>query len=227
MTKFNLYKIVQLSIHAIFLFVCTVVLLTSDMKQMVFADSHATVLFFLMWAMLLANFIFILADFRLISLIKMDYNGLYKAAYSDSIGAIPNRFSCDTIIEKYIDMELPDDIGCIMMTISNLIDVNNSHGRKAGNQLLKDFSGILTNASGNLCFVGRNGGNKFLAVFEDCSTERINRFLDEVDSRITAYNTDATHIAIRYESGIAFSETDDVREITKLIALSDRRLMDK
>lgn len=225
MKKYHLFKIVQLSILAVFLVVCIMILMQSNMKQMIFSDGHATLLFYVMWLMLLANFLFIFADFHLISQVKLSYHDLYEVAYSDSIGSIPNRFSCDTIIEKYIEQSLPDGIGCIMMSISNLYEVNNTLGRKAGNELLKDFSSILTNASGDLCFVGRNGGNKFLAVFEDCTDARFRQFLDAVDSRIRSYNHDESTGIIEYKAGKALSTTDDIRDITKLISLSDRRLV--
>lgn len=227
MKKYHLFKIVQLSILALFLIICVTILLTSDIKQLVFSDTSATILFFMIWVMLLSSFIFIFADLHLISLIKLSYHDLYQVAYSDSLGSIPNRFSCDTIIEKYADMVLPDGIGCMMMSITSLGAINKIYGRKAGNQILKDFSNILTNAAGNICFVGRNGGNKFLAVFEDCDAAKFKKFLQEVDDRINVYNEQNSTAKLTYNFGCALSPHDNASEITELIALSDKRLMSK
>lgn len=225
MKKYELFKIVQLSILAVFLVVCVTILLTGSIKQLVFSDRSATFLFYMVWVMLLANFIFIFVDLHLISQVNLSYNDLYEVAYADSLGSIPNRFSCDTIIEKYADEILPDGIGCMMLSISNLVDINKEHGRKAGNQILKDFSNMLTQAAGDICFVGRNGGNKFLAVFEDCDNAKFEKFLSEVERRISAYNKQGNVAEINYKWGQALSPVDEAKEITELIALSDKRLM--
>ena len=103
------------------------------MKQYVFSSTPATVLFFIVWLILIADFIFLLVDLKLISSMKSNYHSLYGVAYSDPLSGIPNRFSCDVLIEKYIDSKLPDGIGCIMIDFTNLPDINNSYSHTVGN----------------------------------------------------------------------------------------------
>lgn len=47
--------------------------------------------------------------------------------------------------------------------------INNTYGHVIGNATIQSFSDVLSGASVGLCFVGRNGGNKFLALFENCT----------------------------------------------------------
>lgn len=75
-------------------------------ETVVFSSRPATILFFVVWVLLLVSFIFLLIDFNLISTIKLNYHNLYGVAYSDPISGMPNRFSCDTVIEKYYDEKL-------------------------------------------------------------------------------------------------------------------------
>ena len=143
---------------------------------------------------------------------------------SDPVSGIANRYSCDSLIEKYLDQPLPRNIGCVMFDLTNIGDVNQNRGHVAGNDLIHDFSGILQASSLNLCFVGRNGGNKFLALFENCTTQKLNIFLDRVSDRVDKHNDNPDVPPILYQYGTAYREDESVQTITDLIALSNRRI---
>ena len=101
MKKFNVFKVIQLALLILMTVFSVALLMQPVVKQFVFASTPATILFFVVWIILLASFIFLLIDFSLIASIKLNYHNLYGVAYSDPLSGIPNRFSCDTIIEKY------------------------------------------------------------------------------------------------------------------------------
>lgn len=224
MKKFNTFKIVQLAILIILAIVSVGLLMQPEIKQYVFSSTPATTLFVVVWIVLLVNFIFILIDFNLISSIKLNYHNLYDVTYSDPLSGIPNRFSCDTIIEKYHDKRLPEDIGCVMIDLTNLPEVNALYNHTTGNKLLKDFSSILSTAAVSLCFVGRNGGNKFLAIFENCNQEKIQIFLDRIEDRVSQHNQAPDTIAIEYHTGIALNSEEHLDQITRLISLANNRI---
>ena len=205
MKKFNTFKIVQLILLIILTAVSLYMLMQPEVKQYIFDSTPATVLFIIVWAVLLVTFVFLLIDFSLISSMKMNYHNLYDVAYSDPLSGIPNRFSCDTIIEKYYDKKLPDD-------------------HRTGNKVLKDFSGILSTAAVSLCFVGRNGGNKFLAIFENCTDEKLNTFLERVTDRVDQYNQASDSISMEYRIGKAMNRDEHLEQITKLISLANSRI---
>lgn len=224
MKKFNTFKIVQLILLIILTAVSLYMLMQPEVKQYIFDSPPATILFIIVWAVLLVTFIFLLIDFSLISSMKMDYHNLYDVAYSDPLSGIPNRFSCDTIIEKYYDKKLPDDIACVMIDLSNLPEINTLYDHRTGNKVLKDFSGILSTAAVSLCFVGRNGGNKFLAIFENCTDEKLNTFLDRVTDRVDQYNQASDSISMEYRIGKAMNRDEHLEQITKLISLANSRI---
>lgn len=224
MKKFNTFKIVQLILLIILTAVSLYMLMQPEVKQYIFDSTPATILFIIVWAVLLVTFIFLLIDFSLISSMKMDYHNLYDVAYSDPLSGIPNRFSCDTIIEKYYDKKLPDDIACVMIDLSNLPEINTLYDHRTGNKVLKDFSGILSTAAVSLCFVGRNGGNKFLTIFENCTDEKLNTFLDRVTDRVDQYNQASDSISMEYRIGKAMNRDEHLEQITKLISLANSRI---
>jgi diguanylate cyclase (GGDEF)-like protein len=137
-----------------------------------------------------------------------------------------NRSSCDAFIEQYLDKPLPEDIGCITFDIINLADINREYGYLEGNAAIREFSGILQAAAANVCFVGRNGGNKFLALFQDCTKEKMDEFLIYVQSRVNLRNIRSEHGEIDYKYGIAFQEGEQVQNINQLIALANRRTIE-
>lgn len=224
MKKFSTFKIVQLSLLVVLTLTSFYLLMKPQVKQYIFSSTAATILFVVVWIVLLASFIFLLIDFNLIASIKLNYHNLYDVAYSDQLSGIPNRFSCDTVIEKYYDTKLPEDLACIMIDLTNLPEVNSLYDHTTGNKLLKDFSSILSSASLSLCFVGRNGGNKFLAIFEHGDQTKIDTFLARIADRVNQHNRSSEAIAIEYHTGIAMNSKEHMNQITNLIALANKRI---
>ncbi len=227
MKKFTNFKVVQLSLLVVITLLCVFLLFQPSVKQYVFSTAPATVLFFIVWGLLIAGFVFILIDFAIISGIKVGDHVLYGAAYSDQVSGIPNRFSCDTLIEKYYDIDLPNDICCVMIDLTNLSEVNQTYNHTVGNKLLKDFSSILSSSALSLCFVGRNGGNKFLAVFENCTQKRLDVFLRRVRERVEKNNRRDGSVPMQYKYGVAFNQEERLENITGLIALANSRIYEE
>lgn len=224
MKKFSTFKMIQLSLLVVLSLTSLYLLMKPQVKQYIFSSTAATTLFIIVWIVLLASFIFLLIDFNLISSIKLNYHNLYDVAYSDQLSGIPNRFSCDTVIEKYYDKKLPEDLACIMIDLTNLPEVNSMYNHATGNKLLKDFSNILSSASLSLCFVGRNGGNKFLAIFDHGEQAKIDTFLARIADRVNQHNRSSDAIAIEYHTGIAMNSVEHIDQITNLIALANKRI---
>ena len=139
MKKFNIFKIVQLSLLILITLISVYLLMQPEVKQYIFASTPATILFIIIWIILLASYVFLLIDFSILSSVKLNYHNLYGVAYSDPLSGIPNRFSCDTIIEKYYDTTLPVNLTCVMIDLSNLLSVNKLYDHATGNMLLKDL----------------------------------------------------------------------------------------
>ena len=223
--KFEGLKTFQLILSVVITIAALAVLFTDQaLYQMVGRDPSVRILCILLWLSLLLSFIFIFIDLKTNSSFKKDYRELDYAVYNDHVAGIANRFSCDTMIEKYFNKPLPPTVGCVMLEISNIQSINLTYGRVQGNAAILGFSDILNASSVGLCFVGRNGGNKFMALFEDCNENKINVFLTRVSQKTELANLHGEGAAIEFRSGCAFNEGPDVTSITQLIALADRRI---
>lgn len=226
--KFELVKTIQLVLYFLISGVGLAVILTDrQLYQMIGGNRSVRTLAILLYLTIAGSFLFIFWDFSTHNSFKKDYRELDYALYNDRLSGIANRFSCDAMIEKYADKPLPDKIGCIMISISNIREINEQFGHIKGNRVIRDFSDMLHVTSLGLCFVGRNGGNKFMALFEESSTEQMHTFLARVNEKIEMYNSNSENPHINYGTGSAYSGEDQVDAITSLISLADRRLASK
>lgn len=226
--KFELVKTIQLFLFFLITGIGLVIIFTDKaLYQMVGSNNSVRILCVLLWLTMACSFLFIFWDFSTHNSFKKDYRELDYALYNDRLSGIANRFSCDAMIEKYADKPLPDKIGCVMINISNIREINEKFGHIKGNHVIRDFSDMLHVTSLGLCFVGRNGGNKFMALFEDSTKEQMHTFLTRVNEKIEQYNSNPANPHINYGSGSAYSGEDQVDAITSLISLADRRLASK
>ena len=225
MKHFKFYKTLQLILYlALTVIALTSVLTDEKIYQMVADNTRITILCAILWLYFLLSYIFMFLDFTFHATFKKDFRDLGDAVRSDPLAGIANRYSCDSLIEKYKDKPLPNNIGCMMLELSNLHEVNRLYDRSQGDILIKSFSNILKLSSVDLCFVGRNGGNKYLAIFENSSESHMDIFLQRVESKIKQYNSDSGNHAISYLLGSSYSGVDKVSNINELISLANSRL---
>lgn len=224
MKKFNIIRTMHLILMLAFLVLSVYLLFFQrDLFHRVAQDKDMKLAVGLLWACFGLNFVFLILDYRFLSDYKRDYRELDFAVHSDPLSGLANRNSCDAIIEQYADKPLPRDIGCVMVELSNIREINARLGHAQGNAVIRDFSNILKMASVSLCFVGRNGGNKFLAIFEESDREQIDQFLLRLEQKVDRYNEKHPGQAIRFRCGTAFDEPKDY-SITGLVALADSRI---
>lgn len=226
MKRLDILKTIQLIVFSILTVFCVYTVMSNEEIYKAIANiPEIGIIAGMLWVTLGISFLFLFIDFSFFSSFKQDYKELSAAALSDPHTGIANRISCDALIEKYIDMPLPDTIGCVMFELTNIQETNTLYGHTYGNISIRDFSLILKTSSIDLCFIGRNGGNKFIALFEDCSDAKIETFLKRVHAKIDSYNSTSETYPISYKFGIAFHEDKQVAsKITDLIALANARI---
>ena len=225
MKKYTFYKTLQLILFlAVTIAVLAWIFPQTDVYHLVAQNATTRLLAATLWLVMLLVFVFIFLDYAYFFDYRKEYKEMDLAVHSDPLTGIANRFSCDILIEKYVDKNLPDHVGCIMLNMTNIQDINRLYGHLQGNMAIRDFSNILRLCSSELCFVGRNGGNKFLAIFEDCDEEKMQLFLDRVDQRVTNHNRDVVNAPLTYCVGSALQSTDRTKGITELVSLANDRM---
>lgn len=225
MKKFNLLKTVQLIIIvALAAFSLVVVFRDPQLYQMIGQNAHVKLLCFILWLVLGVSFVFMFIDFSSYTRLKQENSELDLAVFYDPLTGIANRYSCDAYIDQYRHRPLPKGMGCVTFIMTSLKPINDEFGHEAGDAAIREFSDILARQSENTCFIGRNGGNKFLAIFTGSKKKDFDAFLKNVKAAVEKRNEKSTTGSIGYSSGMALGEGDD---ITELIALSDRRAFEE
>lgn len=222
MKKYSLYKTIQL---VIFLLLAAIVVVdfiaVPQLFHSVASEPGTRTISILLWSAMALSFAFLYLDFSFFLNYRKEYREMEKAAGTDPVSGIANRFSCDTMIDKYYGKILREGAGCIMFDLKSIQTIE----RATGNELIRTFSMILRLSSSELCFVGRNGGIKFMALFEDGGEESVKTFLTRVEERVANYNASSGSAVIEYSYGCAISGVDEVTDIIKLISLANSRIV--
>ncbi|MCR5591042.1 MAG: diguanylate cyclase [Lachnospiraceae bacterium] len=216
--SYKIFKFVQLALLVIFA-VCFFLFLFLDenLRTSVFSNKVLLTICVFLWAFMLYSVACIIMDFRLLEGHIVHDHVLKRAVYVDTLTGIPNRFSCDQIFEKYDGDADISKIGCALITIDNLDEINQKYGRSSGNVALKDFSSVVERISAYYGFVGRNNGNEFLVVIEDCSSDKMSKFESELQKEMDSYNKTSGGYEISIKVAKALNETLCIKDFRELV----------
>lgn len=214
--NYKLFKVIQLVLLVVFAIMFFLYLyMDEQLRNSVYTNKSLLTICVFLWAFMIYSFVSIVWDFHQLQKNIIDNHALNRTAYLDNLTGIPNRNSCDIIFNKYEASDDISEIGCALISISNLQDINDNYGREAGNRYLQDFSNIFEKLGDGYGFVGRNGGNEFIAVLEECREEKMNGFIEHLTEALEKYNNAhpeagialSVNTALNYELGVAsFSE---------------------
>jgi len=206
MKRFDLIKTVQLLLLVVLAIAALVfVLRDKELYALMAVNGHIRLLGFILWAVLGISFGFLFYDFHSYSDLKRENLELDHAVYSDALTGIANRYSVDVYIGRYLGKALPERMGCVTIELTNLSEINRKQGHAGGDAVIQDFSEILqqASASGGECFIGRNGGNKFVAIFKECAVQDLDSFTKQIDLLLAHRNEKTPELMLSCRYGIA------------------------
>ena len=118
---------------------------------------------------------------------------LDRIAYVDSVSQISNRTSCDKKISWYRENRPKEEICVIVFDMNNLKNVNDKLGHVDGDKMILTFAKILQSACTDSCFVGRYGGDEFLAILTNATPWSVENFFIDINEQIQAYNQETSN----------------------------------
>ena len=177
-------------------------LFTNDAtRRTIYTNRSLFTLATILWGVLLFSFLWLLYDFTKMQFFIREERALNKAASLDRVTALPNRNSLDRFFQLNHSSHDMSTLGCVLMSISNLYEINDTLGHDRGDVALQRFSDLLETQAEDSIFVGRNGGNEFLALIEQCDNSAMERFLSSIREAVNSYNTAEqcpVHLDIEY-----------------------------
>jgi diguanylate cyclase (GGDEF)-like protein len=98
-------------------------------------------------------------------------------------------------------------------------------GHQEGDKIIAQFAKLIATAAKEYGFIGRYGGDEFLAVFSDADGARAEEYLARVGEQVAAYNSLRVNDMekISYAAGIAVGKLSETG-IDDLIYEADRNM---
>lgn len=100
---------------------------------------------------------------------------LEQKAYIDIHTGLPNKGSCEELLNNREILREPT--ACVIFDLNNLKTVNDTRGHSAGDQLILSFARLLRRVIPEKHFVGRYGGDEFMAVIYHTDRQEVEGIL--------------------------------------------------
>jgi len=223
--QFKIVKTVQLAILIIIELASFIIIMVNEqLRNSIYSNPSLFTLCAMMWFVLIFVFICIIYDFAKLQVFTKDNHMLNKVAYLDNMTGIPNRYSCDLIFKNYHDGQNMDNIGCGIMEISNLNAINDRLGHESGDKAIQIFSNLLDEVGDTYGFVGRNSGNEFLVIIDDCIATRMEDFFQTLTSRLNQYNKENPDLTISFSHAYILNRDLNAKRFSDIITLAYKKL---
>ena len=143
--------------------------------------------------------------------------------YTDRKTGLPNRAMCDIEIEKYAADKLKDSFVFLLIKLDNLKYVNDKGGREAGDALLKVFGKVLKRAASSYGFVGYNGSDQFIGMFEECTVQRAEDFKQYLEELVHYHNVQTPNVTMQVSVAVSETNSEQIYDIRKLMGATFRK----
>ena len=144
--------------------------------------------------------------------------------YTDTTTDLPNRMSCDNQIKQLEKKTLPVPFTCVVITLTNLKDINAAVGHEGGNEVLRVFASQIKECATDFGFVGYNGSLNFIGLFPSCDHARAVYFRNLLIRVIAEFNRGGHGVVIRFKLATSTATADSPRTIRELISTAMTQL---
>jgi diguanylate cyclase (GGDEF)-like protein len=151
------------------------------------------------------------------------FQALEQLAATDPLTGLANRRGCEKSIASEISRAKREQkpLSCILIDVDRFKQVNDTHGHHAGDQLLRELSGILRRSVRAYDIVSRWGGEEFLLVLPGADLAAARALAERI--RIAVESLPAHTVGgVTVSAGIA--SFDDDYNFDATLRVADRRL---
>ena len=150
---------------------------------------------------------------------------LQNKVYLDEATGLPNKNKCEEILgqEQSVSAEAP--VAVCVFDLNNLHTVNNNFGHEKGDEYIRSFAQQLGRVASEGCFVGRDGGDEFLAVLWDADQATVDSCLARIRVNVNEYSEAHPDLPISYAVGYALSsDFDEPPTMRDLFSKADKNM---
>lgn len=222
--SFRKKKFFQLSLFILLeFFFFLVLILNKALFNAFFASILGIVCFCILVVFFLLSIVYLLFDLKHMNQLIHVSKKWEDLAYRDQSG-IHNRYSLDLLFRSYSTPESLENVGCCLFTIKNLDEINKSAGREAGDAVIRDFCSILDESGAKYGYVGRNGGNEFIIVLENCTKATMSLIYASLDKRLHFYNERHPKLPIKINRAFTLNSKENCTSFFGLLSATYSKL---
>ncbi len=147
-----------------------------------------------------------------------------KLAYTDSLTNISNRAAIDIMFEK-LEYNYKSSVIIICFDLNDFKYINDNYGHHIGDKLLCEFANIMYKSFGKIGFVGRMGGDEFIAILNNKNINELQTKFKEMDKLICQYNDNSLY-EINISYGYEVRESGNTVSLINIYKNADKNMYD-
>lgn len=130
---------------------------------------------------------------------------LEQMAYMDELTGLGNRRMCEKKLTELEEKEMSSDsmYAIISLDLNFLKHTNDTYGHEKGDELIKNFSDVLSNVFGLYGTVTRTGGDEFVVILDDITEETVKSLLAQMLGQMEEKNKSASEVIMSTAYGYA------------------------
>lgn len=141
---------------------------------------------------------------------------LKNKIYLDEATGLPNKNRC----EEILTLEVEQNTALCVFDLNNLRIINNQQGHERGDLYINLFAKSLRKGVDENQFVGRYGGDEFIAFFKDVTKEDVKRNLENIKKECAK----CSEIPLSYAAGYAYSNDFSEFTMRELFCQADKNM---
>lgn len=150
---------------------------------------------------------------------------LQNKVYLDEATGLPNKNKCEEILGQGHPVSAEAPVALCVFDLNNLHTVNNRFGHEKGDEYIRSFAHQLGRVASETCFVGRDGGDEFIAVLWDADRAAVESCLARIRVNVNEYSEAHPDMPISYAVGYALSsDYDEPPTMRELFSQADKNM---
>lgn len=154
---------------------------------------------------------------------EAEQKSLIKSAYTDELTQLYNRRYCSEHMNK-IDSDKNAEYIVVCFDLNNLKIVNDTYGHSKGDVLIKSAADVILKTFQKYGFVGRMGGDEFIAVLNISKEKEIEKLMAKFNNNILRRNQEVKDLNMSIAYGYALSCEIKEKSIEKVYQMADDRM---
>ena len=147
---------------------------------------------------------------------------LQSKVYLDEATGLPNKNKCEELLGD--ERVLTSSVALCVFDLNDLRRINNTMGHEMGDEYIRRFAVLLREAMPTEHFVGRDGGDEFLAFLYDLDHAKVRECLKLVRDHVDEYSRSHPEFPISYAVGYALSDDYESCTMHMLFSYADKNM---